>query len=215
MVRLFFDLETIPCDEARREEFCKILKDKGKNSEIEDDELHHRTGLDGTFGRICCVGYIKEENGKITKGVISGKEEDILQEFWKLATNVHCFIGHNIFEFDFPFLYKRSVILNIKPRMDLSFARYRKMPVYDTMCEWELWGKEKHKLDTLARVLGIPTSKDLMAGDEVWKYYCEGRIQEICEYCMKDVELVRKVYYRMTFEPMPSETVTAILSHQI
>jgi predicted PolB exonuclease-like 3'-5' exonuclease len=205
MVKLFFDLETIPCDDSRREEFCEILKHKSKNSDDTDDELHHKTGLDGTLGRICCIGYLKEENTQITKGVLSGNEQEMLREFWRLAANVHRFFGHNIFDFDFPFLYKRSLILGIKPRTDLSFARYRNLPIYDTMYEWELWGREKHKLDTLARVLGLPTSKDLMDGSEVWKYFTAGRLEEICQYCMKDVELVRKVYYRMSFDPLPSD----------
>lgn len=205
MIKLFFDLETIPCEDDHKEEFCEILKHKKKYSEDEDGELHHKTGLDGTFGRICCVGIVKEEGDRITKTVLSGDEPDMLKEFWRLSANVHRFIGHNIFDFDFPFLYKRSIILGIRPRQDLSFARYRNMPIYDTMCEWELWGREKHKLDTLARVLGLPTSKDLMDGSEVWQYFCDGRLEEIKEYCLKDVELVRQVYYRMTFEPVPVE----------
>lgn len=208
MVKLFFDLETIPCEDNRRDEFVAILKHKAKNAEEEDEELHHKTGLDGTYGWICCIGYLKEDNGQITKGVLSGNEAEMLQQFWRLAGNVHRFIGHNIFGFDFPFLYKRSVILKIKPRLDLSFARYRNLPIYDTMCEWELWGQEKPKLDTLARVLGVPTSKDLMDGSEVWQYFQDGRIKEICEYCLKDVELVRQVYYRMTFEPQPQDVIT-------
>ena len=50
------------------------------------------------------------------------------------------------------------------------------------------------------KVLGFPTSKDEMDGSMVWPYFQEGRIDEICAYCMKDVELTRKVYYKMTFE---------------
>jgi len=123
------------------------------------------------------------------------------------------FIGHNIWAFDLPFIYKRSIINGVKPRRDISFARYRNTPIYDTMMEWDLWNMKTYgqKLDTLAKVLGLPTSKDDMDGSMVWQYFQEGRIDEICRYCMKDVELTRKVYYRMTFEALPSEEIEGVI----
>ena len=62
-------------------------------------------------------------------------------------------------------------------------------------------------LDTLAKVFGLPTSKDEMDGSMVADYFKQGKIEEIKKYCMKDVELTRKVYYKMTFEPMPTPLI--------
>lgn len=202
MVKLFFDIETIPCEEGKKTDLEEVVRKKFKMTK-EDDDWHHKTGLEGTFGRICCIAYIKEENGQLSQDVLSGDEKDLLTKFWQIASNVHQFIGHNIWNFDLPFIYQRSIILQVKPRDNISFARYRNIPIYDTMCEWSLWDlsdPKKHKLDTLAKVMGLPTSKDLMDGSEVWQYFQDGRIKEICEYCMKDVTLVRQVYQRMTFD---------------
>ncbi len=190
--------------------FLEVVRKKHKTKrqdeeELTDEELYERMSLEGTFGRICCLAYIKED-GTVQKGVLSGDEKDLLTEFWRLATNVHRFIGHNIWDFDLPFIYKRSIINGVKPRYDLSFARYRNLPIYDTLCEWDLWNLgfgRKQSLDALAKALNLPTSKDLMDGSEVWSYYKNGKTQEICDYCFKDVELVRLVYYKMTFEEMP------------
>jgi 3'-5' exonuclease len=207
MTKLFFDIETIPSAEENKDICVEILKKKNGNGNKSDVEIYKNTSFEGTFGRICCIGVIKEgENGIIQKEVLLGDEKEILIKFWQAAQGVGQFIGHNIWAFDFPFIYKRSIIKGVRPRTDISFARYRNIPIYDTMVEWELWNMDKtrvQKLDTLAKVLGLPTSKDDMDGSMVWQYFQDGRIEEICRYCMKDVELTRKVYYKMTFEELP------------
>jgi predicted PolB exonuclease-like 3'-5' exonuclease len=85
--------------------------------------------------------------------------------------------------------------------MRLSFARYRSEPIYDAMHEWNQWGYGKNvSLDSLARALGVPTSKGKMDGSEVFAYYKKGKLKEICDYCNADVEVTRKIYKRMQFE---------------
>lgn len=217
-VKLFLDIETLPCDDDKKDTILTILKVK-KNLNLEevteeDEELFLKTGLEGTFGRICCIGYIKEDNREvIKKGVLSGSEKGMLQRFWDIASDVERFVGHNIWSFDLPFIYKRSLISGVKPRTDISFARYRNTPIYDTMCEWELWNLDKdrkQKLDTLAKVFNLPSSKDEMDGSIIWQYFQEGKIEDICRYCMKDVELTRQVYYKMTFEDMPEMQISSV-----
>lgn len=202
MNKLFFDIETIPSAEEHKDVHVEIIKKLNSKKDKTVEKIHEETSFEGTFGRICCIGIIKENSaGIIQKEVFSGSEKEILTKFWKTAADVHRFVGHNIWNFDLPFIYKRSIINGIKPRWDISFARYRNMPIYDTQQEWELWGYQKaQKLDTLAKVLNLPTSKGEMDGSMVWKYYKEGKIEDICKYCMKDVELTRLVYYKMTFE---------------
>ncbi|OGK19025.1 hypothetical protein A3D80_03435 [Candidatus Roizmanbacteria bacterium RIFCSPHIGHO2_02_FULL_40_13b] len=205
MTKLFFDIETIPVDESMKNLYLEIKSKKdGEGLIVEKvDELIAKTSFDGTFGRICCIGYIKE-GSQIERGVLKGDEKQMLSDFWRIAADVYQFIGHNIFEFDLPFIYQRSIIHGVKPRLELSFAKYRSMPFFDTMSEWGKWGYGKNvKLDTLAKVFGFPTSKDVMDGSQVWPYFQEGKIEEICVYCMKDVELTRQVYYKMMVETMP------------
>jgi len=74
------------------------------------------------------------------------------------------------------------------------------------MIVWDLWNMDRYKqisLNILAKVLDLPSSKDEMDGSMVWSYFQQGRLEEIYKYCMKDVELVRQVYYKMTFETAP------------
>lgn len=206
MIKLFFDIETLPSADEHRDGHLEILRKRKNNGDLGDNEIHSMTSFEGTFGRLCCIGIIKEdEKGIIQKDVFAGDEKTMLQNFWKAAEGVHRYVGHNIWAFDLPFIYKRSIINGVKP-IPLNFARYRNIPIYDTMMEWELWNMMKsQKLDTLAKVLGLPTSKDEMDGSMVAEYFKQGKIEDIKRYCMKDVELTRKVYYKMTFEQMPSE----------
>ena len=210
MNKLFFDIETIPSAEEHREVHIEIIQKLNSKKNKTAEEIHLDTSFEGTFGRICCIGIIKEGPERIIqKEVFSGTEKEILAQFWKAAADVQQFVGHNVWNFDLPFIYKRSIINRIKPRLDISFARYRSIPIFDTMMQWELWNIDKNKiqkLDTLAKVLGLPTSKDEMDGSMVWKYHKEGKIEDICKYCMKDVELTRQVYYKMTFETPASES---------
>lgn len=208
MIKLFFDIETLPAGEDKKEVFLPILKHKARKKtdvEASDESLYLGTSFEGTFGRICCIGYIKED-GNVKKDVLEGDEKEILEKFWEIAKNVELFVGHNIYEFDLPFIFKRSIILGVKPRFDINFARYRNQPIFDTMKEWEKWSQGGQKLDTLAKVLDLPTSKDEMDGSQVWSYYQEGKVDDICKYCMKDVELTRQVYYKMIFEDIPQNS---------
>lgn len=205
MIKLFFDIETLPSADEHRDGHLEILRKKKGNGDLGDNEIHSMTSFEGTFGRICCIGIIKEgPDGIIQKEVFAGTEKEMLTKFWAAANGVWRFVGHNIWAFDLPFIYKRSIINGVKP-LPLNFARYRNVPIYDTMMEWELWNVMKsQKLDTLAKILGLPTSKDEMDGSMVADYFKQGKVEEIKKYCMKDVELTRKVYYKMTFEEMPT-----------
>jgi len=164
----------------------------------DEEELHRQTSFDGTHGRFCCIGIKLQE-------VLKGNEKEILKRFWEISQNVDLFIGHNVFNFDFPFIYQRSIINGIKPG-NLNFAKYRNDPIYDTIQEWNKWAFSKEgfkSLDTLSKVLAFPTSKDEMDGSMVWDYFQSGKIEDICKYCMKDVELTRLIYYKMTFNQLP------------
>ena len=106
-------------------------------------------------------------------------------------------------DFDLRFIFKRSIVNGIKPvskHLNLSFARYKSFPIFDTMREWEKWSNSYISLDTLAKVLGLESSKDGgIDGSQVYDFYLAGKHDEIYEYCKRDVELTRKVYRRMRF----------------
>ncbi|MGH8709799.1 MAG: ribonuclease H-like domain-containing protein [Burkholderiales bacterium] len=189
------------------------------------DEAQLKTSLNGDFGRILCIGYVDVTvRGEIERGVIGWdtdlktfhcNERMILTEFWQrmraFRPNIDRIVGHNIFDFDLKFILKRSIIHGVRPTVDLSFARYRNQPIFDTMCEWERWSYgPKASLDTLAKALGLESSKqEGVNGSQIYNLFQAGEHRKIRDYCLKDVELTRAIYKRMVFEDCAIQTTAA------
>jgi len=197
--RLFLDIETIPASEEARETLEKLHAKKNRGTE-DFEEYMAKTSFDGAFGRILCIGYAVDDD---ETDVLYNEEneKETLRQFWELAKNTDVFAGHNVMDFDLRFIYQRSIVNNVVPSVDLSFARYRNYPIYDTMREWAKWGSNNIGLEHLALALGIPTPKDGgIDGSQVWDFYKHGKIQEVLDYCKRDVETTRAVFKRMVFE---------------
>ncbi|MET0623278.1 MAG: hypothetical protein ABW250_09890 [Pyrinomonadaceae bacterium] len=139
--RIFVDIETLPPDKGSpaacvREEISSC-----------SDEEFRRLALDGDFGRVLTIGVILEEGGEIIHRGLLGRERQTmmfhldeartLRGFWRLLKGFNpshdLVVGHNVFDFDLPFLYKRSVIRRVRPMVELPFTRYRSRPIFDTM----------------------------------------------------------------------------------
>jgi 3'-5' exonuclease len=207
------DIETLPASEPLDAEFLSAGNRK------QNDE-HEKSALNGDFGRILCVGYIKEGEGGVESSGVMGWDETtgrftcderaILTEFWRMMRGFRPetdrIVGHNIFDFDLKFIYKRSIVHGVRPTVGLSFARYRSQPIYDTMCEWERWSfGSRIKLDRLARVLSLPSSKaEGVDGSCVFRLFEQGQHRLIRDYCRRDVELTRAIYRRMVFADLAS-----------
>jgi 3'-5' exonuclease len=201
------DIETLPSQEP--------VEDGGRKNVPSAGEGDARTALNGDFGRILCIGYYDEKHGgAFTKGVIGWNENlqrfacderALLVEFWEMlrgfSPNYDRIVGHNIFDFDLKFIYKRSVVHGVRPTVELSFARYRSRPIFDTMHEWERWSfGSRIKLDRLARVLSLESSKsDGVDGSHVCELFEQGQHRALRDYCLRDVELTRAIYRRMNF----------------
>ena len=129
-------------------------------------------------------------------------EADALNGFLKLMSDFdpECdlLVGHNIINFDLPFIFQRCLANNIavKPFIDLS--EFNVHGVYDTMRAWWLGGRNRVALDDVAWALGLESSKTAeVEGSRVFELYQAGRLAEIREYNLNDVRVTRKVYERM------------------
>jgi len=203
-MKLFLDIETLPAPGEKMELLKTFWEDSRKKNGgkiipgLNDfDTFFRNTSFQGEFGRILCIGYAIDD--KPTE-CISGDEKEMLRKFWGLAKDANLFIGHNVMDFDLKFIYKRSVILNVRPSRELSFARYRSNPIFDTMHEWEKWSGKGTGLHRLSLAMGMASPKEEgIDGSQVYDYFLAGKTEEIIEYCKRDVEATRKVYNRITF----------------
>ena len=202
MITLCLDIETIPAEEAKRKEIEADIDARKSIKRLKpesQEDAFLKTALDGNYGRILCIGYLKKPNSDKAE-VLTGEEADILARFWEIAKDVNIFIGHNIIDFDMRFIYKRSVIHGVRPSQWLSFARYRNNPMYDTMYEWEKWAfGAKITLDELAKIFNLETSKQGIDGSQVYSYFQKGKVKDVYDYCKRDVELTQAIYNKMQF----------------
>jgi DNA polymerase elongation subunit (family B) len=228
---VFLDIDTLPPHEDLRKQLSpikvrKLLRKRGKvevdeSAECTEEEFRS-LALHAEYGRVLSVGVIIERDGEIIHRGVLGRERQTmmfhldevrtLRGFWKLLKGFNVsrdlIVGHNIISFDLPFIEKRSLINRVQPTIKLSYARYRNQPIYDTMQVWGHWNLQYISLTDLAEVLKIGITKtEGMDGSRVYDRFCEGCHQEIADYCLQDVELVRAIYYRMEYPEGPEPGV--------
>lgn len=228
-MRVVLDIETVL---APREEWARIagirvrgspndwaagaedLFTRGEADEYRraEDELYQKSSFDGTYSRIVCIGLTLFSEAMDPQEALcwyGPNEKEILRRFWAKVGEIRpsLYITHNGLGFDFPFIKKRSIIHQVKPTVDISLAKFRAEPVYDTMAVWSNWEVRGWvKLDVLARALNVEPKSG--SGKQVSELWANGRWKEIAEYCLRDTYVTYACYCRMNFrEPLPREVV--------
>lgn len=218
---LFLDIETVPevhkfneLDETTQSLFADKTAYQRKE-DVSPEEFYKRAGIWAEFGKIVCisVGYfvIKNDVRQFRTTSFFGDETKILQDFSNLLQNhfnspqiVLC--GHNIKEFDLPFIGRRMVIhgLEIPSKLNLIGKKPWEIPHLDTMELWK-FGDYKHytSLKLLTHILGIPSPKNDIDGSQVAEvFYVENDIDRIIIYCEKDVLAVAQVVLKLKRQPI-------------
>lgn len=198
-------------DEAKIAEYiAKAQADIQAGHGAEFDEWHLKTSFDGGLGQICCIGFAIDDEPAQTYTVNTNSvadERSMLEAFFSHLTDAYSvtdrpvFIGHNSNGFDIPFVWKRCIVLGVKP--PVWFPRDPKPwgdSTFDTMLAWNGPGaKAGGSMERICKILGIP-GKQGMDGSQVWPLFQAGRISDIAAYCAADVERTRAMHQRMTFQ---------------
>lgn len=219
---LFLDIETVPqkagLDELS-EDIAHLWEDKHRNIQkrldVEStpaDTFANSAGIYAEFGKIVCisVGYIYFKGLDLhfrTKSFAGDNEYKLLEEFASLvskfcSTKEHTLCGHNIREFDLPYICRRMIVNNIPlPEiLNISGKKPWEINFLDTLELWKFGDfKNYTSLKLLTAIFGIPTPKDDIDGSEVaGVYYKDKDINRIAIYCQKDVVATAQVYLRLT-----------------
>ena len=107
------------------------------------------------------------------------------------------FIGHNISKFDLPFIWKRSVINDVKCCEGVKWVDARHgSNCYDTMIAWAGFGN-RISADDLCKLLNIKGKTEGMDGSLVYDTW-QVDPQKVIDYCHDDVQMVKDIYERLT-----------------
>ena len=170
------------------------------------EEEWRRTALDGAYGEIYCVCFSGPDGDlqAVSRGAEWQDRERVVLETLndvlprELEGRRPYFIGHNL-GFDLRFLFHRFVINNIKPAFSIPYNATQWSGAYfDTMFAWS-GARGAIKLTELAEALGMPAGNDIN-GSEVWDAVLAGRHDEVMAHCQADVERVRQVHRRLTWQ---------------
>lgn len=228
---LFFDIETVPANPQYSdldETWQYLWKHKAKSilkkydEELTDEEVvgtYDRAGIFAEFGKIICISigvlYRDKNTHELSTYLSSFADDDetvLLKDFSDFLNkkfndpNRHFLCGHNIKEFDVPFICRRMMVhqMPFPKLLDISGKKpWETKHLLDTM---ELWKFGDNKAFTsvklLAAVFGFPSPKDDIDGSDVARvYYEEKDLPRIARYCEKDVVAVMQLMLK--FKRMP------------
>jgi hypothetical protein len=201
---LCFDIETIPqiapLSDIQSEELNRKLENYMAYHTNEDPEEAKRKlmGTNPFFGEIVCIGLGYEANGSFKTKALIGEEKQILTEFWEILSKFNgTFVSYNGIEFDAWFVITRTMMYNITitNKNFIDTRRFQKRPHFDVKQILSDWDKYRSiTLNLACDYLGVSSPKDGLKAKDVWQAYAEGRIDEIAEYCLKDITATYQIY---------------------
>ena len=231
---LLLDIETVPLfssfgemDSVWQDLFLsKVAKTVPEGTDPEDS-YRKKGGILAEFGKIICIStaFFYEDSEKQLslkmKSIYVNDEVEILRIFTVLCDKMYRqhrnfqFGGHNIKEFDIPFICRRLLInrLPLPEYLQLHDKKPWEVKMFDTLNWWKFGDNKNYvSLHLLAKVLNIPTSKSDIDGSMVQDvYYKEKNLIRIVEYCQRDVVVTANIILRFKDLPILSDKKVVVV----
>ena len=182
-----------------------------------------RAAILAEFGKVVCIsmGYFRRECNQWElriKSICGDDEKKLLRDLsanlgkFRSSNPNLAFAGHNIREFDIPFLCRRYLINNLPIPDCMNFQNMKPWEVnmLDTLQLWKFGDYKNYiSLKLLAACMGVPSPKDDIDGSQVGEvYWKQNDLQRIANYCQKDVATVANIILRMkNMEILPADQV--------
>jgi 3'-5' exonuclease len=200
---IVWDIETVPDLKG----FAAANGHGGKS----DDEVRAVMGdkfPKHIYHSIICIGALvaDREDGHWTVTALGAPhvgdrpEKALISSFVdRIAELLPQLVTFNGSSFDLPVLRYRALVHGVTaPGLSARpyFNRYTEdaVDLCDLLSSYTSQGKVT--LHELCRVMGLPGKPDGISGADVERYYREGRIREIAEYCESDVVNTYRVWLR-------------------
>jgi DNA polymerase elongation subunit (family B) len=191
----------------------------GRARTPEDREaVPERTALNIGLGKVIAIGLwlVEEDRGmlllegksqprrdweKVPKSQIQrGGEGELIEAFWEVARkNNGRLVSYNGRGYDGPVLMTRSAQLGIRPTLNLCGYRYDIASHTDLqeVLTYQGAARDTYSLDYWCRRFDIESPKGSIDGSQVARAYRDGRIEDIGEYCLRDVRATAALYRKL------------------
>ncbi|WP_288071114.1 ribonuclease H-like domain-containing protein [Hydrotalea sp.] len=231
---LVLDIETAPqtahydeLSERRKSLWWNKISKTVPENITPEESYRMRAGILAEFGKIICIStafFYENEAKEIclkVKSIYGDDERPILENFSLLCSkmsSIHhgfTFAGHNIKEFDIPYICRRMIIngLPLPACLQLHNRKPWEVKMMDTLNWWKFGDNKNYiSLDLLAEVLQIPTSKTDINGSMVQEvYYKEKNLSRIVSYCERDVVVTANIILRFMQLPILKENQVLVV----
>ncbi len=231
---LLLDIETVPqfpsfagMDSGWQGLFLEKIAKTVPEDITAEESYRKKAGILAEFGKIICIStafFYENEDKQLClkmKSISGNDEVEILRIFTDLCNKMYQhnrgfqFGGHNIKEFDIPYICRRLLInhLPLPEYLQLHDKKPWEVKMFDTLNWWKFGDNKNYiSLHLLANVLGIPTSKSDIDGSMVQDvYYKENNLQRIVDYCQRDVVVTANVILRFKNLPLLLEDKISIV----
>jgi hypothetical protein len=204
------------------------LLGRAKTEEAKD-AVPERTALYPGLGRIIVIGLwlVHEDRGLVLvegdahparewdkvpgSKIFRGDEKALLEKFWETVgpprgggrpPRLVSFHGRG---YDGPMLTIRSAQHGLRPSRHLVGSRWSMADHCDLMEVFNFQGavRESYSLEYWCRRFDVESPKGSIDGSQVGRYYRDGKIDEIGEYCLRDVRATAQIYRRLEDTILP------------
>ena len=232
---LFLDIECVsgePTLAELPEPLASLWREKAPRimrvDELSDEEAAaayvDRAAIYAEFGKVVCisVGFIAGASGEEVLRVKSFADPDervVLEDFAELLRarkNFRSLCGHNLREFDVPYIARRMLVHGVRlpPALDIRGKKpWETKHLLDTMEMWSLGDRKSYtSLKLLAALFGVPSPKGDIDGSQVGRVYWEDNdLERIAVYCEKDIVATTNVFLALSYrERIPPERVVFV-----
>jgi 3'-5' exonuclease len=193
------------------------------------DAVPERTALYPGLGKVVAIGMwlIDEDRGLILlegehaemhpwekvqhSQIFRGSEAQLLEVFWEKiqapgkGRRQPQVITYNGRGYDGPMLMVRSAQLGVTPSRTLVPNRYAIEDHCDLMDTFSFFGasRDRYSLDYWCRRFDVESPKGSIDGSQVARAYRDGRIEDIGEYCLRDVRATAELYRKVRGTLLP------------
>ncbi|MBL8861613.1 MAG: ribonuclease H-like domain-containing protein [Planctomycetes bacterium] len=196
-------------------------------SEKDREAVAERTALYPGLGRVIVIGLwnVHEDRGlALVEGeahemrewdkvpgskIFRGDEQSLLAKFWETvgprSGRLPRLVSFNGRGYDGPNLTIRSAQHGVRPSRQLVGPRYTIADHCDLQEVLTFQGatRDLYNLEYWCRRFDVESPKGSIDGSQVGRVYREGRIDEIGEYCLRDVRATAQIYRRLEDTILP------------
>ena len=184
------------------------------------EEAYRKQALDAAAGEIVSISWCSDDCPGATVAIRSKADDEraVLAQFFgqlqkhitdnairdlqgnELWESEPFFIAHNA-QFDMGFLWRRSIVLGIRPPFAIPGPTARPGSYGCTMQAWA-GTRGTISLDKLCRALNVPTPKGDLDGSQVYDAWLAGELDRIAKYNAADVLATRECWRRLNWEAL-------------